>query len=78
MRQAMSEISLANDTGHLYDVAIDGLGGGRPNWGRQEWHGQVLAEPNLAGMPAWVEFTPARAGASGLVAFCRPPRCRWT
>ncbi len=71
MRQAMSEISLTDDTGHLYDLAVEGVGGGRIG-GRQKWHGQVLAEPNPAGTPAWLEFTAARAGASGRVALLPP------
>jgi hypothetical protein len=71
MRQAMSEISLTDDTGHSYDLALEGVGLGRMR-GRQEWHGQVLAEPNPAGTPAWVEFTPAHAGASGRVALVPP------
>jgi hypothetical protein len=71
MRQAMSEISLTDDTGHSYDLALDGVGGGRMR-GQQEWHGQMLAEPNPAGTPAWVEFAPPRAGASGRVALLPP------
>jgi hypothetical protein len=71
MRRAMSEISLTDDTGHRYDLALEGVSGGRMR-GRQEWRGQVLGEANPAGTPAWVEFASARAVASGRVALLPP------
>ncbi len=71
MRQALSEISLSDDTGYSYDLTLEGTGWGRTR-DRQEWHGQVRVDPNPAWMPAWLEFTPARAGESGRVALPPP------
>jgi hypothetical protein len=73
MRRAMSEISLIDDTGHSYDLSAVRVGWSRfPDRQEREWHGQVIAEPNPAGTPAWVEFTPTAAGASGRVALPPP------
>ena len=73
MRQAISEISVTDDTGHSYELAAEGVG-----WSRvrerheQEWHGQVLLDPDPARPPGWLEFTAARTGASGRVALVPP------
>src|SRR6266581_4786169 len=71
MQQAMSEISLTDDTGHSYDLTVEG-----PRWSRtrerQEWQGQVIADQNPAGKAAWVEFAPASAGASSRIALPPP------
>jgi hypothetical protein len=72
MQQAMSEISLNDDTGHSYDLSAVRVGWSRfPDQQEWEWHGQVMAEPNPARTPAWVEFTPTAADVSGRVAL--PP-----
>ena len=73
MRRAMSEISVTDDTGHSYDLAVEVT-----RWSRvrerqeQEWHGQVLVDPDPVRSPGWLEFTAAHAGASGRVAL-QPP-----
>ena len=73
MRRAMPEITVTDDTGHSYDLAVEVT-----RWSRvrerqeQEWHGQVLADPDPARPPGWLEFTAAHAGASGRVAL-QPP-----
>jgi hypothetical protein len=73
MRRAMSEISVTDDTGHSYELAVEDVG-----WSRvrerheQEWHGQVLMDPDPARPPGWLEFTAARTGASGRVALVPP------
>jgi hypothetical protein len=73
MQQAMSEISIADDTGHVYDLTVEAVGWSRVRDQReQEWHGQVLLDPNLAGKPAWLEFSPVRAGTSGRVVLPLP------
>jgi hypothetical protein len=73
MRQAMSEISVTDDTGHVYDPALERVGWSRDRDRRQqEWHGQVLLDPNPAGKPAWLEFSPAGAGTSGRVVLPLP------
>lgn len=70
MRQAMSEISLTDDTGHSYDLKVEGVGLSQTR-DRQEWHGHVLADQDPARTPAWLELAPTIAGASGRVAL--PP-----
>ena len=75
MRQAMSEISVTDDTGRPCELAVEGVG-----WSRvrvrerqeQEWRGEVLVDANPAGDPGWLEFSPVRAGASGRVALVPP------
>jgi len=68
MRQAMSQISVTDDTGHVCDLTTEPAG-----WARhqdrleQEWHGQVLVDQDPAEKPAWLDFAPVRAGASGRV-----------
>jgi hypothetical protein len=72
MRQAMSEISLTDNTGHSYDLILRGPGWSRVQDRREwEWQGQVIADPSPAGMPAWLEFAPA-VGAPGRVALSSP------
>jgi hypothetical protein len=73
MRRAMSEISVTDDTGHSYELAVE------PTcWSRvrerqeQEWHGQVLVAPHPARSPGWLEFTAASAGTSGRVVLSPP------
>jgi hypothetical protein len=73
MRQAMSETSVTDDTGRSYELAVEDVG-----WSRvrerheQEWHGQVLVDPDSARSPGWLEFTTASGGASGRVALLPP------
>jgi hypothetical protein len=73
MRRAMSEITVTDDTGHAYELAVEDV-----SWSRvrerqeQEWHGQVLVDPDPARPPGWLEFTAARPGASGRVALSPP------
>jgi len=71
MRQAMSEISLADDAGHSYDLSVVRTGGGRSR-GRQEWDGHVLVARDPARKPAWLEFRPAAGGASARVVLPLP------
>jgi hypothetical protein len=73
MRQAMSEISASDDSGHSYDLTVELVGWSRDqSRGEQEWHGQVLLDTAPAGPPAWLEFTPACEGASGRVLLLPP------
>lgn len=72
MRQAMSEISLTDDTGHPFDWGELSAGGGRGR-GRQEWHGDVLVTQDSARQPAWLEFSPAGAGSPARVLLPIPP-----
>jgi hypothetical protein len=73
MRRAMSEITVTDDTGHPYELAVEVM-----RWSRvrerqeQEWRGQVLVGPDPARPPGWLEFTAARTGASGRVALVPP------
>jgi hypothetical protein len=75
MRQAMSDITVTDDTGHSYQLAVEVT-----RWSRvrerqeQEWRGQVLVDPDPARPPGWLEFTAAHAGASGRVALAPPAR----
>jgi hypothetical protein len=71
MRQAMSEISLTDDTGHSYEWTDVSTGGGRGS-GRQEWHGGVLAAQGPARKPAWLEFSPTSAGSLARVSLPLP------
>jgi hypothetical protein len=73
MRRAMSEISVTDDTGRSYDLAAEGVGWSRVRERQeQEWHGQVLVDPDPARSPGWLEFTTAGGGASGRVALLPP------
>jgi hypothetical protein len=73
MRQAMSEISVTDDTGHSYELVVEGVGWSRDrDRGEQEWDGQVLLDPSPARQPAWLKFTAARGSASGRVALPPP------
>lgn len=75
MGQAMSEISLTDDGGQSHGLRAEGVGWSRlRGWGEQEWHGEVLLDPNPARESAWLEFTPARAGAPGRVVLAAPAR----
>jgi hypothetical protein len=73
MRQAMSDITVTDDTGHSYQLAVEVT-----RWSRvrerqeQEWRGQVLVDPDPARPPGWLEFTAAHAGASGRVVLAPP------
>jgi hypothetical protein len=71
MQQAMSEISLTDDAGHTYDLAVEVRRWGR-NRDRQEWHGHVLTVHDPASKPAWFELAPTAGGASGRVALPAP------
>src|SRR5450755_1593548 len=73
MQQAMSEISLIDDTRHSYSLTIHDADWSRTRE-RQEWHGQVIADQNPAGRAAWLEFTPVKTGLSGRVVM--PPSAR--
>ena len=74
-RRAMSDITVTDDTGHSYDLAVEDV-----SWSRvrerqeQEWRGQMLVDPDPdpARPPGWLEFTAARTGASGRVALAPP------
>jgi hypothetical protein len=73
MRQAMSQISASDDSGHSYDLTVELVGWSRDeSRGEQEWHGQVLLGPAPARNPVWLEFTPACEGASGRVGLLPP------
>jgi hypothetical protein len=73
MGQAMSEISLTDDAGQSHELRAEGVCWSRlRERGEQEWHGEVLLEPDPARESAWLEFTPARAGASGRVVLAPP------
>ena len=68
MRQAMSEISVTDDTGYVYHPILEGVSWSQgPDQREQEWHGKVLLDWNPAGKPAWLEFSSGRAGTSGRV-----------
>ena len=73
MRQAMSEISVTDDTGHFYDLAVEDVGWSRVRERQeQEWYGQVLVDPDPPRPPGSLEFTAARTGTSGRVALSPP------
>jgi hypothetical protein len=73
MRRAMSEISVSDESGHSYELTVEGTGWSRDlARGKQEWHGQVLLDPTPAGKPVWLEFISAREGASGRVVLLPP------
>jgi hypothetical protein len=71
MQQAMSEISVTDDSGHCYDWNAELAGWGRSG-DRQEWHGTALAAAGPAGRPAWLEFTPTAAGRPARVVLPSP------
>jgi len=71
--QALSEISVTDDTGHPYDLANYRPGRIRGRYGREwQWRGEVLAEPNPVGTVSWLEFATAGEGAAGRVAVPPP------
>lgn len=73
MRRAMSEITVTDDTGDSYELAVEDVGWSRVRERQeQEWHGQVLVDPDPARSSGWLEFTAAHAGASGRVALAPP------
>jgi hypothetical protein len=73
MRRAMAEISVTDDTGHSCEVAVQGVGWSRVRERQeQEWHGELLVDPDPARPPGWLEFTAARTGASGRVTLSPP------
>jgi len=73
MRQAMSQISMSDDSGHSYDLTVELVGWSRDRLrGEQEWHGQVLLDQTPTGAPVWLEFTAAGEGASGRVGLLPP------
>ena len=75
MRQAMSDISVTDDTGRSYELAAEDVGWSRVRERQeQEWRGQVLLDPDPdpARLPGWLEFTTAGGGASGRVALLPP------
>jgi hypothetical protein len=73
MRLAMSDISVSDDTGHSYDLAVEPVCWSRDlSRGEQEWRGQVLLDPAPAGKPVRLEFTPASEDASGRVVLLPP------
>jgi hypothetical protein len=73
MGQALSEISLTDDAGQSHELRAQGVSWSRrQEQGEQEWRGEVLLDPNPARESAWLEFTPARAGASGRVVLAPP------
>jgi hypothetical protein len=73
MQQAVSEISLTDNAGRSYELALGG-----PGWSRfqdqrgWEWHGELAASMHPSGMPSWIEFSPAAAGTSGRVTLPPP------
>jgi hypothetical protein len=73
MRQAMSEISLTDDTGRPYEWGDISASGGRSRV-QQEWHGNVLVAREADRMPAWLEFSPTDASASARVFLPRPAK----
>ena len=73
MGQAMSEISLTDDTGQSHDLRAEDVGWSRDlSRGEQEWHGHVLAACDPASRQAWFELAPTTGGASGRVALPSP------
>jgi hypothetical protein len=74
MRQAMSEISLAGDTGRSFDLSAVRVAGYGRTGDRQVWDGHVLVAQDPASMPARVELAPTIAGASGRIALPAPAR----
>jgi hypothetical protein len=73
MRQAMSQISVTDDSGHVCDLTIEPAAWTRrQDRQEQEWHGHLLVDPDPAGKPAWLEFAPAPEDASGRVVLLPP------
>ena len=73
MRRAMSDISVTDDTGRSYELAAEDVGWSRVRERQeQEWHGQVLLDPDpargawLAGVHRreWRCVRPGRLGAA--------------
>jgi hypothetical protein len=75
MGQAMSEISLTDDTGRSHDLRAEDVGWSRDlDRHEQEWHGHVLLARDPASKPAWFELTPTIGDAPGRVALPSPAR----
>jgi hypothetical protein len=73
MGQAMSEISLTDDTGQSHDLRAEDVGWSRDlSRGEQAWHGHVLAACDPASRQAWFELAPTTGSASGRVALPSP------
>lgn len=73
MGQAMSEISLTDDTGQAHDLRAEDVGWSRDlDRQEQEWHGHVLVARDPAFKPAWFELAPTTGSASGRVALPSP------
>jgi hypothetical protein len=73
MGQAMSEISLTDDTGQTYDLSAVWVGWGRDlDRHEQEWHGRALVARDPASRPAWFELAPTTPGTSGRVILSSP------
>lgn len=70
LEQALSQVSLTDDTGHSYHLSFEG--GWSRCGDRQEWHGQVNTGPNPSRRPAWLEFAPVAAGSAGRVVLPAP------
>ena len=71
MQEAMSEISLTDDTGRRYDLHAVVVGWGRKG-GQQEWDGHVRATAGQVSKPAWLEFAPTAAGTPARVSVPPP------
>jgi hypothetical protein len=73
MGQAMSEISLTDDTGETHELRAEAV-----SWSRdldrheQEWHGRALVALDPSIRPAWFELAPTIGGASGRVILSSP------
>lgn len=72
MEQALSQVSVTDDTGHPYRLSFAG------GWGRcgerQEWHGEGNTGPNPWRRPAWLEFAPVASASPGRVVLPAPSR----
>jgi hypothetical protein len=71
MRQAMSEISVTDDTGRSRALREQLAGWGRSG-DRQQWYGHVLVDQDPARQPAWLELAPTAAGSPARVALPPP------
>ena len=73
MGQAMSEISLTDDSGQSHALHAEDVGWARSlDRQEQEWHGHVLVARTPANKPAWFELAPTIAGTPGRVALPPP------
>lgn len=61
--QLLTQVEVADDTGHRYELTRGG-GGGWLRAGPDSWelHGVAAADPNLLAQPSWLEFRTAGAG----------------